>query len=76
MRRKTIIADASTLIGLARIEKLNLLRDLYGEVIVPQSVYDEVAIETKNGSEKIQTAEYLKVEKVADRRTAELFLQT
>ncbi len=47
MRRKTIIADASTLIGLARIEKLNLLRDLYGEVIVPQSVYDEVAIETK-----------------------------
>ncbi len=26
MKRKTVVADASTLIGLSRIEKLNLLR--------------------------------------------------
>ncbi len=68
MKRKTIIADASTLIGLARIEKIKLLKDLYGEVLIPQSVYDEVAKGTKHGSEKIQTAEYLKVEKVTDRK--------
>lgn len=42
MKRKTVVADASTLIGLSRIKKLNLLRELYGEVVIPQSVYDEV----------------------------------
>ena len=66
MKIKTVVADASTLIGLSRIEQLNLLRKLYGEVIIPQSVYDEVVIESKDGSEKIKTAKYLKVEEVAD----------
>ena len=35
MKIKTVVADASTLIGLSRIEQLNLLRKLYGEVIIP-----------------------------------------
>lgn len=52
MKIKTVVADASTLIGLSRIEQLNLLRELYGEVVIPQSVYDEVVIESKDGSKK------------------------
>jgi len=74
MKRKTVIADASTLIGLSRIEQLDLLGDLYGEVIVPQSVYNEVVSESKYSSEKIKTAKYLKVEKVTDGKMVELFL--
>jgi predicted nucleic acid-binding protein len=74
MKRETVVADASTLIGLSRIKRLNLLRDLYGEVVIPQSVYDEVVIESKHGSEEIKTAKYLKVEKVADSKVVELFL--
>ena len=74
MKRKTVVADASTLIGLARIKKLNLLRELYGEVVIPQSVYDEVVAESKYGSEKIKAVKYLKVEKVSDSKTVELFL--
>jgi predicted nucleic acid-binding protein len=74
MKIKTVVADASTLIGLSRIEQLNLLRELYGEVVIPQSVYNEVVIESKDGSEKIKTAKYLKVEKVTDSKVVELFL--
>jgi len=74
MKEKTVVADASTLIGLSRIEQLDLLRDLYSEVIVPQSVYDEVVSESKYGSEKIKTAKYLKVEKITDRKMVNLFL--
>jgi len=74
MKIKTVVADASTLIGLSRIEQLNLLRELYGEVVIPQSVYDEVVIESKDGSKKIKTAKYLKVEKVTDSKVVELFL--
>ncbi len=68
------MADASTLIGQSRIGQLNLLRDLYGEVLIPESVYNEVAREPKHGSEKIKMAKYLKVDKVTDRKMVELFL--
>ena len=74
MKRKIVIADASTLIGLSWIGKLNLLREIYGEVVIPQSVYDEVATESKYGSGIIITAKYLKVEKVTDTKAIELFL--
>ena len=35
MKIKTVVADAFTLIGLSRVEQLNLLKKLYGEVIIP-----------------------------------------
>ena len=37
-----VIADASPLIGLAAIEAFDLLRRLFGRVIVPEAVYSEV----------------------------------
>lgn len=74
MKGKTVVADASTLIGLSRIEQLVLLRDLYGEIVIPQSVYDEVVTESKHGSERIKAAKYLKVEKVSDSKGVELLL--
>jgi predicted nucleic acid-binding protein len=74
MKAKTVVADASTLIGLSRIEQLVLLRDLYGEIVIPQSVYDEVVTESKHGSERIKAAKYLKVEKVSDSKGVELLL--
>ncbi len=54
MKEKTVVADASTLIGLSRIEQLDLLGHLFGEVVVPQSVYNEVVSESKYSSEKIK----------------------
>ncbi len=62
MKSKTVVADASTLIGLSRIGQLNLLKELYGEVFIPRAVYDEVVAESKYGAEKIKTAKYLKVQ--------------
>lgn len=74
MKRKTVIANASTLIGLSRIGQLNILREIFHEVVIPQSVYDEVVTESKYGSEEIKSAKYLKVEKVTDNKVIELFL--
>jgi predicted nucleic acid-binding protein len=33
-----VVSDSSALINLARIGKLALLRDLYGEVYIPEAV--------------------------------------
>jgi len=38
----TVIADATPLICLAAIGKFDLLRVLYGRIVVPFAVYDEV----------------------------------
>jgi predicted nucleic acid-binding protein len=74
MKNKTVVADASTLIGLSRIGQLNLLEELYGEVFIPRAVYDEVVAESKYGAEKIKTAKYLKVQKITDSTLVDLFL--
>lgn len=36
-----VISDASPLIWLAKVGKITLLKDLFGEVIIPQEVYTE-----------------------------------
>jgi predicted nucleic acid-binding protein len=36
------ISDSNTLIGLAKGEVFPVLRELYGEIVVPQAVWDEV----------------------------------
>jgi len=40
----TIVSNASPLIGIARIDKLDLLRQLYGELIIPEAVWHEVVV--------------------------------
>lgn len=37
-----IVSNTSPLIGLGAIGRLNLLQNIYGEIIIPQAVYDEV----------------------------------
>ena len=39
-----IISNASTLIYLAKVNRLHLLKDLFKKVIIPMEVYEEVII--------------------------------
>ena len=41
----SVVSNASALINLARIGKLNLLRELYGELVIPKAVWHEVVVE-------------------------------
>ena len=38
-----IVSNTSPITSLAAIGKLNLLQQLYGQIIIPQAVYDEMA---------------------------------
>jgi predicted nucleic acid-binding protein len=42
-----IVSNASPLIALSLIEKLYLLKELWGEIIIPEAVYKEVVIQGK-----------------------------
>jgi predicted nucleic acid-binding protein len=41
----SIVSNPSPLINLARIGKLDLFHKLYGELIVPEAVWQEVVVE-------------------------------
>ena len=49
----TVVSDASPLINLARIGQLDLLRQLYGTMLLPEAVWQEVLL-TERGSLGLQ----------------------
>ena len=52
-----VVADAGPLIGLARIDRLGLLRALYGTVAIPQSVLSELRSDSdRPGSRALKAA--------------------
>lgn len=53
-----VVSDTSVLINLAWIKQLDLLPKLYGEVIIPTAVWDEIVVEGagKPGAQEVQSA--------------------
>lgn len=68
-----VVSDASPLIALAAVEKLDLLRTLYGEVLVPSAVFDEVTAirQTAPGADEVRTSEWIRVRTVENRALVE-----
>lgn len=58
-----VIINATPLIALASLNRLNLLANLFDEVIVPQAVYDEVVVQGigKHGSATLASVTWLQI---------------
>ena len=54
----SIVADSGPLISCARAHKLTLIRDVYSKIVMPPSVYREIATEGagRPGAEEIEAA--------------------
>ena len=66
-----VIANTTPLIALANIDRLELLRELYGTVIVPQAVIDEIIREP--AKQRVRNAPWIKVEAVQDSSQKDIF---
>lgn len=68
-----VISDASPLIALAAIDKLDLLRVLYSELVIPTAVYDEITAvrPTAPGANDVREAEWIQVRSVKNRALVE-----
>ncbi len=64
----SVVSNASPLISLARIGKLDLLRQLYGELFIPEAVWHEVVIEGvgQPGAEEVKAVTWIKIQSVTN----------
>ena len=62
-----IVSNASPIINLAHLGKLELLHDLYGDIHIPTAVYDEVVIRGAGlpGSTEVREAGWIIMETVS-----------
>jgi len=73
----SIVSNASPLINLARIGKLDLLRQLYGELVIPEAVWHEVVVKGvgQPGVDEIKAASWIKTQQVANRQLVQALRQ-
>ncbi len=64
-----IVSDASPLMNLAAINQLHLLRDIYGKIIIPPKVFQELTVQGRGqpGDSEIRNAEWIEVIEPTDR---------
>ena len=61
-----VVSDTTPIISLLKIEKLELLRDLYREVVIPKAVYDELTSNDAYAAERnaVDNADYITTKEV------------
>lgn len=69
-----IISDASPLISLAIIGKLDIITSLYEEIYVPTAVYQEVVKPNKPFAKELQTFLHGKTKNVENRMAVDILL--
>ncbi len=72
-----VVADASPLIALSRVGRLELLRQLFGQLMVPQAVWQEVALSdpSRAGVAELQRADWVERRQVSDTALVQLLRQ-
>jgi predicted nucleic acid-binding protein len=72
-----VVSNSSALINLGRIGKLDLLRDLYGEVCIPQAVWQEAVVngEGQAGAGEIKSAPWIKAQSVKNTELVKVLQQ-
>lgn len=70
-----VVSDASPLVALSAVGKLDLLPTLYGEVVVPPAVYREAVTDAvgQPGQADRAAATWLRVEALTDRTLLDTF---
>jgi predicted nucleic acid-binding protein len=63
---KVVIADSPCLIALSRIGRLGILQALFGNVLIPPAVHDEVVIkgEGQPGAKDVAACSWIKIQNV------------
>ena len=71
-----VVSDSTILIGLAKVDRLDLLREAFYEIYVPEEVFKEVTDRgiDKPGAQDIRKSAWIKVRTVKDRTQVNLLM--
>lgn len=63
-----IVSDTTPIISLLKIGRLDLLQKLFGEILIPKAVYDELTVNKQYVEEakKVQESSYIKAVAVSN----------
>lgn len=63
-----VVSNTPPITNLAAVHQLPLLQQLYGMIVIPQAVYDELTGVSKSvaGSTEVQTLAWIQTQKVAN----------
>lgn len=69
-----VVADTTPLISLMKMGKLRLVRQLFGEVQIPNAVYEELVLNPvfRSEAQQIQDSTFIKCVTVADEKSVSL----
>lgn len=69
-----VVCNSTILITLARIGKLNILKNLLKEIYIPDAVYKEVVIDGKGlpGAEEVEKAEWIRNISIKDKLASKI----
>lgn len=72
---RKVISNSTPLIALKKIEKLELLYKIYGEIIIPYGVYEEFILESsvKEPHDFIKESGFIKIMKIRNEEAKRLF---
>lgn len=71
-----VVSDTSPIINLAAVGRLELLPALFGKVIIPEKVFEEIVVTGQGlpGAEEIRTAPWVEVKAVSDKQKVKSLL--
>ena len=72
-----VVSNTTPLIGLASIQKFDLLKKIFGKILIAQAVYDEAVVsgrEAGGAKNEVSTAHWIETVGVKDRLAVEVLL--
>lgn len=70
---RKVIVNSTPLIILCNIGKLEILKEMYGEVVIPQAVYTEVTVKKDSACQQVVSADWIHVEQVKDHSEKKMY---
>lgn len=69
-----VVSDTTPLISLLKIERIDLLKNLFGRVLIPESVFNELTADErfKNEADQIRNNPFIEVKKVSSLESADV----
>jgi len=71
----TVVSNSTPLIALSRIGRLDLLKQYFSEIVIPQAVYQEVVVSggDRCGAKEVKKLERIKVKEIKNNLAVETF---